>query len=84
MNFISWINNCSTYYLISILVCELFLVLPLKTTATMSSSLLDMFSLKGQTAIVTGCTRGIGEQMAVALAEAGARLIFVQVSTLPV
>ena len=48
----------------------------------MGSSVLDMFSLKGQTAIATGCTRGIGEQMAVALAEAGARLIFVQVSTL--
>ena len=53
---------------------------PVYSVATMSSPLLDMFSLKGQTAIVTGCTRGIGQQMAIALAEAGARLIFVQVS----
>jgi 2-deoxy-D-gluconate 3-dehydrogenase len=38
-----------------------------------------MFSLEGRIALVTGATRGIGEQMAIALAEAGADLILVQV-----
>lgn len=41
---------------------------------------LDSFSLKGKTALVTGCKRGIGKAMAVALAEAGADIIGVSVS----
>jgi 2-deoxy-D-gluconate 3-dehydrogenase len=36
---------------------------------------LDDFNLKGKTALVTGCKRGIGKAMAVALAEAGADII---------
>lgn len=40
-----------------------------------------MFSLDGRTAIITGATRGIGEQMAIALAEAGADIILIQVCT---
>jgi 2-dehydro-3-deoxy-D-gluconate 5-dehydrogenase len=36
---------------------------------------LDLFRLDGQTALVTGCRRGIGKAMAVALAEAGADVI---------
>lgn len=38
-------------------------------------SYLDTFSLTGKTALVTGCKRGIGKAMSVALAEAGADII---------
>ncbi|MFA6962714.1 MAG: SDR family oxidoreductase [Opitutaceae bacterium] len=40
----------------------------------------DLFSLSGKTALVTGCKRGIGFGMAVALAEAGADIIGVSAS----
>lgn len=43
-------------------------------------SILNQFSLKGKTALVTGCKRGIGKGMAVALAEAGADIIGVSAS----
>ncbi len=43
-------------------------------------SILDQFSLRGKTAIVTGCKRGIGFAMAEALAEAGADIIGVSAS----
>lgn len=36
---------------------------------------LDLFSLEGKTALVTGCDQGIGKAMAIALAEAGADII---------
>lgn len=39
-----------------------------------------MFNLEGKTALVTGCKRGIGEAMAIALAEAGANIIGVSAS----
>lgn len=38
-------------------------------------SCLDLFRLDGKTALVTGCKRGIGKAMAIALAEAGADII---------
>lgn len=38
-------------------------------------NILNAFSLKGKTAIVTGCNRGIGKGMALAMAEAGAHVI---------
>ena len=41
---------------------------------------LDQFSLKGKTALVTGCKRGIGKAFAVALAQAGADIIGVSAS----
>jgi len=44
------------------------------------TSVMKLFSLEGQTALVTGGTRGIGQAMAIALAEAGANILLVQVS----
>ncbi len=41
---------------------------------------LDCFSLAGKTALVTGCNKGIGKAMALALAEAGADIIGVSAS----
>jgi 2-deoxy-D-gluconate 3-dehydrogenase len=38
-------------------------------------SILNAFDLSGKTALVTGCKRGIGKAMAIALAEAGADVI---------
>ncbi len=43
-------------------------------------AVLDQFSLAGRTALVTGCKRGIGMGMAVALAEAGADIVGVSAS----
>ncbi len=45
--------------------------------------ILDKFSLTGKTALVTGCKRGIGKAMAIALAEAGADIIGVSASLSP-
>ncbi|MFC7292727.1 2,5-didehydro-3-deoxy-L-galactonate 5-reductase [Hirschia litorea] len=46
----------------------------------MTSNVLSSFSLAGKVALVTGCKRGIGMGMAVALAEAGADVIGVSAS----
>ena len=43
-------------------------------------SVMQQFDLRGKTALVTGCKRGIGKAMALALAEAGADIIGVSAS----
>lgn len=43
----------------------------------------ELFNLRGKTALVTGCRRGIGRSMAVALAEAGADIVGVSASLAP-
>lgn len=46
-------------------------------------SILELFSLDGKTALVTGCKRGIGKAMALGLAEAGADIIGVSATLEP-
>ena len=46
-------------------------------------NVLDQFNLDGKTALVTGCTRGIGRSMAIGLAEAGAHIIGVSATLNP-
>ncbi|CAI4218242.1 unnamed protein product [Parascedosporium putredinis] len=41
----------------------------------------NLFSLEGNTAVVTGCTRGIGQAIAIGLAEAGADILLIQRDT---
>jgi 2-dehydro-3-deoxy-D-gluconate 5-dehydrogenase len=48
----------------------------------MSEGVLDLFSLRGKGALVTGAGRGLGRAMAVALAEAGADVAAVDVEPL--
>ncbi|HET7537179.1 MAG TPA: SDR family NAD(P)-dependent oxidoreductase, partial [Candidatus Didemnitutus sp.] len=43
------------------------------------SSILDLFKLNNQVAVVTGAARGLGQGMALALAEAGADIVAVDV-----
>jgi 2-deoxy-D-gluconate 3-dehydrogenase len=44
-----------------------------------AASAFSMFSLEGQTALVTGGTRGIGQAAAIVLAECGADIVLIQV-----
>lgn len=46
-------------------------------------SVIDLFRLDGKTALVTGCRRGIGKAMALALAEAGADIVGVSATLEP-
>lgn len=42
------------------------------------SSVLSLFTLNNRTALITGATRGIGQSLAIALAEAGADIVLIQ------
>lgn len=46
-------------------------------------SILDQFSLKGKVAIITGASTGLGQGMAIGLAEAGANIIGVGSKSMP-
>src|SRR5947209_15128106 len=50
-----------------------------KSNLSLMSSILDSFKLNGKTAIVTGAARGLGQGMALALAEAGADIVAVDI-----
>ncbi|MFT3868453.1 MAG: 2-dehydro-3-deoxy-D-gluconate 5-dehydrogenase KduD [Nibricoccus sp.] len=43
------------------------------------SSIFDLFTLNGKTAVVTGAARGLGQGIAIALAEAGADIVAVDI-----
>lgn len=51
--------------------------MPLNTPANLAAPVLNLFSLQGKIAIVTGGSRGIGLQVVTALAEAGADVAFI-------
>src|SRR5437764_1412782 len=55
----------------------------LAATVSMNDYIKNQFGLSGKTALVTGCKRGIGQAMAVALAEAGADIIGVSATLEP-
>ena len=58
--------------------CQLYMN-HMKAFAKIASMNMELFDLTGRTALVTGGTRGIGQQMAIALAEAGADIVLIQV-----
>lgn len=55
----------------------LIVTMPLNLPADLNTPVLNLFSLQGKVAIVTGGSRGIGLQVVTALAEAGADVAFI-------
>jgi hypothetical protein len=76
-------RSLSSYYYVNPLTLNIAssLYAPKKEKHKMQA-LTSLFSLENRTPLVTGGTRGIGAQMAIALAEAGAAIVIVQVSRL--
>ena len=52
------------------------------TTAPAPPPVLDLFRLNGRTAIVTGAARGLGKALSIALAEAGADIVAIDIGDL--
>lgn len=49
-----------------------------------TTTAMSLFDLTGKTALITGATRGIGQAIALALSDAGADLVFIQVPLPPI
>ena len=74
-------NLPSSFFLFQVFIFSHWLIG--KFIAMAQASVLSMFSLAGQTALVTGGTRGIGQAVTLALAEVGADIILIQVRIAP-
>ena len=64
-------------------ICENLIKIVVSNSLLVIMKLNELFNLSGKTALVTGCSRGIGKAMATGLAQAGADIIGVSSSLEP-